>query len=86
MTLDEIKARAASLPILDEGGLNREVAALRQSGVAFLGCVCFVSVNRQADLAAARRQTLALNAFSATERAQWENAWQVMSADMNETE
>lgn len=86
MTLDEIKARASSLPLLDEAGLNREVAALRQSGVAYLPCLCFVSVNQQVDLATAHRLTLALDAFSAEEKALIEGARQVMLAEMNETE
>ena len=46
-TVGEIKKYAESLPMLDGRALAGELVRLKNGGVPFLGCVCFVQHNRK---------------------------------------
>ncbi len=46
-TVGEIKKYAESLPMLDGRALAGGLVRLKNGGVPFLGCVCFVQYNRE---------------------------------------
>lgn len=67
-TVGEIKKYAESLPMLDGRALAGELVRLKNGGVPFLGCVCFVQHNRKAGLLEARNILLAADVYSEREK------------------
>ena len=83
-TAGEIKKYAESLPMLDGRALAGELVRLKNGGVPFLGCVCFVQHNRKVGLLEARNILLAADVYSEREKSDIEAMLQAMLAEVNE--
>ncbi|SFG94111.1 Uncharacterised protein [Neisseria elongata] len=83
-TVGEIKKYAESLPMLDGRALAGGLVRLKNGGVPFLGCVCFVQYNRKVGLLEARNILLAADVYSEREKSDIEAMLQAMLAEVNE--
>ena len=83
-TVGEIKKYAESLPMWDGRALAGGLVRLKNGGVPFLGCVCFVQYNRKVGLLEARNILLAADVYSEREKSDIEAMLQAMLAEVNE--
>ena len=84
-TVGEIKKYAESLPMLDGRALAGEFVRLKNGGVPFLGCVCFVQHTRTPSLLEARSILLRSEGSSEREKSDSEARWQAILAEVKET-
>jgi hypothetical protein len=84
MNLEEIRNDARKLQPLNQHELNDKVLELKNKGVPFLGCVAFVQINQDLSLGDARKQTLALNAWTKEEKDQIVHYHKLMMSELDE--
>ncbi len=84
MSFEEIKDEARKLQPLNLQELNDKISELKNKAVPFLGCVAFVQINQNLSLADARKQTLALNAWTREEKDQIDYYHKLMMREFND--
>jgi len=84
MNLEEIKNEARELQPLNQQELNDKVLELKNKAVPFLGCVVFVQINQNLSLGDARKQTLALNAWTKEEKDKIDYYNKLMMSELDE--
>jgi len=84
MKIEDIKKEAAKQKYETAEQLSVKVAALKNNGLSFLGCVAFVQANQNISLQKAKELTMELDAYNEEEKERIEGFYRLMLSEFEE--